>query len=165
MIARYSTPEMTTLWSEARRYQVWLDVELAATRAWETLGEVPAGTTERLRQKAAAAPLDDAFAERVAELEAQTRHDIVAFTRALSNPDFQPLCRKARAVSARMHFRPLQDGKTQLPEASHRGPGWAICLSRHGRGFIEMELIKVLLRKSATLLRGNGSTSKVKFKE
>jgi len=84
MIARYSTPEMTALWSEAHRYRVWLTVELAATRAWETLGDVPAGTADTLQAKADAAPLDDAFAERVAELEAETRHDIVAFTRALT---------------------------------------------------------------------------------
>ncbi len=84
MIARYSTPEMTALWSETRRYQTWLTVELAATGAWEALGDVPVGTADALQKKANAAPLDDAFAERVAELEAQTRHDIVAFTRALS---------------------------------------------------------------------------------
>lgn len=84
MIERYSTPEMTELWSEAHRYKVWLEVELAATRAWEELGDVPEGTSERLRQRANAAPLDEAFAKRVAELEAQTRHDIVAFTRALT---------------------------------------------------------------------------------
>jgi adenylosuccinate lyase len=84
MIERYSTPEMTALWSEAHRYRVWLTVELAATRAWETLDDVPAGTADILQEKADAAPLDDAFAARVAELEAQTRHDIVAFTRALS---------------------------------------------------------------------------------
>ena len=84
MIARYSTPEMTALWSETYRYQTWLTVELAATRAWEALGDVPAGTADALQAKAHAAPLDDAFAERVAELEAQTRHDIVAFTRALT---------------------------------------------------------------------------------
>ncbi len=90
MIDRYSTAEMTTLWSEAHRYRVWLTVELAATRAWETLGDVPAGTADALQQKADAAPLDDAFAERVAELEAQTRHDIVAFTRALSERFGEP---------------------------------------------------------------------------
>lgn len=84
MIARYSTPEMTTLWSEAKRYSVWLTVELAATKAWEDLGEIPEGTSANLRQKAEAAPLDEAFAERVAEIEAETRHDIVAFTRALT---------------------------------------------------------------------------------
>lgn len=84
MIDRYSTPEMTALWSETRRYQMWLRVELAATRAWETLGDVPGGTADSLQQKANADPLDDAFAARVDELEAQTRHDIVAFTRALT---------------------------------------------------------------------------------
>ncbi len=84
MIPRYSTPEMTALWSETHRYQTWLTVELAATRAWETLGDVPAGTADALQKQADAAPLDEAFAERVAELEAQTRHDIVAFTRALT---------------------------------------------------------------------------------
>ncbi|MBA2666402.1 MAG: adenylosuccinate lyase [Trueperaceae bacterium] len=84
MIERYSTPEMRALWSEAHTYRVWLDVELAATEAWERLGEVPAGTTAGLREAAAAAPLDEAFALRVAELEASTRHDIVAFTRALT---------------------------------------------------------------------------------
>lgn len=84
MIARYATPEMTTLWSEAERYRAWLEVELAATEAWEALGEVPAGASARLRAVAEARPLDEAFAARVAELEAVTRHDIVAFTRALS---------------------------------------------------------------------------------
>ena len=84
MIDRYSTPEMRSLWSEANTYRTWLEVELAATEAWEALGEVPSGTGARLRSAAAAAPLDDAFAARVAELEAITRHDIVAFTRALT---------------------------------------------------------------------------------
>lgn len=84
MIARYSTPEMTHLWSETYKYQTWLRIELAATRAWETLGQVPAGTTERIETRVREQPLDDDFAERVAALEAITKHDIVAFTRALT---------------------------------------------------------------------------------
>jgi len=84
VIDRYSTPEMRSLWSEANTYRTWLEVELAATDAWEALGQVPAGTGARLRVAAEAAPLDEAFAARVAELEAVTRHDIVAFTRALT---------------------------------------------------------------------------------
>lgn len=84
MIPRYATPEMRETWSEAQRYRTWLEVELAAVEAWEELGEIPAGTGRALRDAAAAAPLDDAFAERVAEIEAETRHDIVAFTRALT---------------------------------------------------------------------------------
>ncbi len=84
MVERYSTPEMRELWSEAQRYRTWLEVELAATEAFEALGDVPHGTAATLRAELAAQPLDDAFAARVAELESQTRHDIVAFTRALS---------------------------------------------------------------------------------
>ncbi|HEX7022712.1 MAG TPA: adenylosuccinate lyase [Trueperaceae bacterium] len=84
MIERYNTPEMKSLWSEANRYRVWCEVELAATEAWEEHGEVPAGTSRQLRAAFERRPLDDAFAERVAEIEATTRHDIVAFTRALT---------------------------------------------------------------------------------
>ncbi len=83
MIDRYTTPELKAIWSEVGRYQVWLEVELAATEAWEVLGEVPSGTTSRLRRRFQDDPLDEAFAGRVAELERITRHDVVAFTRAL----------------------------------------------------------------------------------
>ena len=84
MIDRYTTPEMSALWSEANKYRTWLTVELAATEAWESLGEVPAGTAAGILETLRNAPLDEAFAERVAEIEATTRHDIVAFTRALT---------------------------------------------------------------------------------
>jgi adenylosuccinate lyase len=84
VIDRYSTPEMKTLWSEAKKYQIWLEIELAATEAWEALGEVPQGTTARIRESLKHQELDEAFANRVAEIEAVTKHDIVAFTRALS---------------------------------------------------------------------------------
>jgi adenylosuccinate lyase len=84
VIDRYSTPEMRALWSEANRYRVWLEVELAAVDAWVTLGEVPLAAADDLRERSVNDPLDDAFAQRVAEIEAVTRHDIVAFTTALS---------------------------------------------------------------------------------
>ena len=84
MIDRYSTPEMRELWSEAERYRAWLSVELAAMEAFEELGSVPQGSATSVRAGLAEQPLDDAFALRVAEIEASTRHDIVAFTRALS---------------------------------------------------------------------------------
>lgn len=84
MIERYTPPTMKVLWSEATKYRTWLEVELAALDAWEALDKVPAGTADLIRGKLAAQPVDEAFATRVAELEAQTRHDIVAFTRALT---------------------------------------------------------------------------------
>ncbi|WP_420596227.1 adenylosuccinate lyase [Deinococcus sp.] len=84
MIDRYLTPEMKTLWSEASRYRAWLRVELSAMRAQGELGEVPGGAHAEFAPLTEANPLDDAFAERVAEIESVTRHDIVAFTTALT---------------------------------------------------------------------------------
>ncbi|KQR41007.1 adenylosuccinate lyase [Deinococcus sp. Leaf326] len=85
MIDRYLTPEMKSLWSEASKYRAWLKVELAAMDAQANHGEVPRGAHTTLVQKSEADPLDDAFALKVAEIEAVTRHDIVAFTRALTD--------------------------------------------------------------------------------
>ena len=84
MIDRYATDEMKRLWSETHRFATWLEVELAATEAWERLGQVPPGTVARIRDKLGRSPIDDVFARRVAELERLTRHDVVAFTRALA---------------------------------------------------------------------------------
>ncbi|MDX2004064.1 MAG: adenylosuccinate lyase [Meiothermus sp.] len=84
MIERYQTPEMATLWSEAKKYQTWAEVEILALEAWETLNQVPKGTATRLRKALKKKPIDAAFARRVDEIEAETRHDIVAFTRALT---------------------------------------------------------------------------------
>lgn len=84
VIDRYLTPEMKTLWSEASKYRAWLRVELAAMEAQARHGEVPPAAFHALSARAAADPLDEAFAARVAEIEAVTRHDIVAFTRALT---------------------------------------------------------------------------------
>ncbi|HKI57022.1 MAG TPA: adenylosuccinate lyase [Trueperaceae bacterium] len=90
MIERYSTPEMRRLWGGPARYEAWLQVELAATEAWEALGEVPAGTAQRIARALEGQPLDEAFAQRVAEIEATTRHDIVAFTRAVGERVGEP---------------------------------------------------------------------------
>lgn len=90
MIDRYLTPEMKTLWSEASRYRAWLRVELSAMQAQSELGEVPKEAYLALSEKSAADPLDEAFAARVAEIEAVTRHDIVAFTTALTERYGEP---------------------------------------------------------------------------
>jgi adenylosuccinate lyase len=84
MIDRYSTPELRALWSEASKYRAWLKVELAAMDAQAELGEVPREAHTELASKSQHDPLDEAFALRVAEIENVTRHDIVAFTTALS---------------------------------------------------------------------------------
>lgn len=83
MVPRYQTPEMVELWSEENRYRMWALVEAYALEAWEALGQVPKGLSQRLLEHLKEHPLDARFAQRVAGLEEVTRHDLVAFTRAL----------------------------------------------------------------------------------
>jgi len=83
MVPRYQTPEMARLWSEESRYRTWALVEAYALEAWEALGQVPQGLAQKLLEHLEKRPLDARFAQRVAELEEITRHDLVAFTRAL----------------------------------------------------------------------------------
>ena len=78
MIARYTRPEMAELWSEEAQFDAWLEVEIAAAAAWSKLGVIPAGDVEKIREKAS---FDVA---RIHEIEETTRHDVVAFTRAVS---------------------------------------------------------------------------------
>ncbi len=78
MILRYSRPEMTALWSEAQQFQSWLDVELAACAAWSEVGAIPPEDVATLYREAR---FDVA---RIHEIEETTHHDVVAFTRAVS---------------------------------------------------------------------------------
>ena len=79
MIDRYTRPDMGAIWTEEAQFQAWLDVELAACWAWaEATGQIPHEDVETLYQKAS---FDVA---RIHEIEAETRHDVVAFTRAVS---------------------------------------------------------------------------------
>ena len=73
MIERYSRPEMAAVWSDARRLEWWLEVELAATAVRESAGDVPAGTTERIRHRTR---LD---LGRMLAIEADVHHDVIAF--------------------------------------------------------------------------------------
>ena len=78
MLDRYSRPEMTQIWSDENKYAAWLKVEIAATNAWVEQGEVPAEDAKKIAENATFT------AERVAEIEETTHHDIVAFTRTVS---------------------------------------------------------------------------------
>jgi adenylosuccinate lyase len=78
MIARYTRPAMGRVWSETRRLELWLEVELGVTAAREKRGAVPAGTTSRLREHAR---ID---AERMAAIEAEVGHDVIAFLSMLA---------------------------------------------------------------------------------
>ncbi|WP_223702086.1 adenylosuccinate lyase [Sutcliffiella deserti] len=78
MIERYTRPEMGAIWTEQNRFQAWLEVEILACEAWAELGEIPKEDVKLLREKAT---FD---INRIKEIEEETRHDVVAFTRAVS---------------------------------------------------------------------------------
>ncbi|MEY4772870.1 MAG: hypothetical protein RLZZ346_2125, partial [Cyanobacteriota bacterium] len=73
MIERYTLPEMGAIWSEQAKFQSWLDVEIAATEANCDLGRVPAEAVATIKQKASFS------VERILEIEAEVRHDVIAF--------------------------------------------------------------------------------------
>ncbi|UNK19305.1 adenylosuccinate lyase [Paenibacillus sp. N3/727] len=78
MIERYSRPEMRAIWTEENKFRAWLEVELCACEAWAELGVIPKEDTAQLRKNAS---FD---IERIYEIEQETRHDVIAFTRAVS---------------------------------------------------------------------------------
>jgi len=78
MIDRYTRPEMGAIWTDENRYNAWLEVEILADEAWAELGDIPKEDVQKIRENAS---FDVA---RILEIEAETRHDVVAFTRAVS---------------------------------------------------------------------------------
>lgn len=78
MIARYTRPEMGAIWTEQNKYQSWLEVEILACEAWSELGDIPKEDVVKIRENAT---FD---IDRILEIEKDTRHDVVAFTRAVS---------------------------------------------------------------------------------
>ncbi|MGE6379468.1 adenylosuccinate lyase [Peribacillus muralis] len=78
MIERYTRPEMGNIWTETNRFNAWLEVEILACEAWSELGVIPKEDVKLLRENAT---FD---VERINEIEKDTRHDVVAFTRAVS---------------------------------------------------------------------------------
>lgn len=78
MLDRYSRKEMRDIWSEEAKFQAWLDVEILIDEAWSELGEIPKEDVEKIKQNA------KFNVERILEIEQQTRHDVVAFTRCVS---------------------------------------------------------------------------------
>ncbi len=78
MIERYGREVMRQVWTEENKFDAYLKVELLAAEAWRELGVVPAEDVEKLWAKASF------NIDRIKEIELQTRHDIVAFTRTVS---------------------------------------------------------------------------------
>lgn len=78
MIERYSRPVMRKIWTEENKFNAYLKVEILADRAWSELGVIPKEDVDKIE---ANAKFD---INRIYEIETQTKHDVVAFTRAVS---------------------------------------------------------------------------------
>lgn len=78
MISRYTRDEMGAIWTDENKYKAWLEVEILAAEAWAELGIIPKDEVENIRPNA---KID---VDRILEIEAETRHDVVAFTRQVS---------------------------------------------------------------------------------
>ena len=78
MIPRYSREQMRAIWTEENKFNAYLKVEILSAEAWRELGVVPSEDIDKLWKNATF------NIDRIKEIEEQTRHDIVAFTRAVS---------------------------------------------------------------------------------
>lgn len=81
MISRYTRPEMGAIWTEENKFKAWLEVEILACEAWAELGDIPKEDVKKIRERAS---FD---IDRIYEIEKETRHDVVAFTRAVSETE------------------------------------------------------------------------------
>ena len=81
MIPRYSRPEMVAIWSPETKFRIWFEIEAHATTALANLGVVPKEAAETIWAKGDAAIFD---VERIDEIEATTKHDVIAFLTHLS---------------------------------------------------------------------------------
>src|SRR5437016_5362116 len=78
LIARYTRPQMGRIWSDENKYRMWLTVELAATQTLAENGIVPKAAAEKLLQRS------DFELDRIREIEADVKHDVIAFTPAVA---------------------------------------------------------------------------------
>jgi adenylosuccinate lyase len=78
VISRYTRPEMARIWSDENRFRTWLAVEVAATETLAEAGLVPKEAAKAIRERA------DFRVERIHEIEAEVRHDVIAFTTAVA---------------------------------------------------------------------------------
>ncbi len=78
MIPRYTRPEMARIWSDENRFRTWLAVEVAATETLAAAGIVPKDAAKAIRERA------NFNVERIFEIEAEVKHDVIAFTTAVA---------------------------------------------------------------------------------
>ncbi len=78
MIARYTRPQMGQIWTDQNKYQMWMEVEAAASEVLAEDGIVPAEAAKAIRERGRFS------VERIQEIEAEVKHDVIAFTTAVA---------------------------------------------------------------------------------
>ncbi len=78
MVERYARKEMKEKWTQEARYAAWLEVEKAVVKAWNKLGLIPDEDAEKIVKNATFS------VERIDEIEAETKHDLIAFTTSVA---------------------------------------------------------------------------------
>ncbi|MGM0548652.1 MAG: adenylosuccinate lyase [Bacillota bacterium] len=78
MLSRYSRSQMENIWSEKRKYEIWLEIELAILKARADLGEIPQSAVDKIEKEA------KVDLKRIKAIEAKTRHDMIAFIEGIS---------------------------------------------------------------------------------
>jgi len=78
VIPRYTRPEMGRIWSDENRFRTWLAVEVAATETLAAAGIVPKDAARAIRERA------DFNVDRIFQIEAEVKHDVIAFTTAVA---------------------------------------------------------------------------------
>ena len=78
MIERYSRREVRKIWDEKNKYQIWLDIEIAAAQAMEKLKIIPKGVSAKVKKKA------KINVERIHKIESKVHHDVIAFLTSIN---------------------------------------------------------------------------------
>jgi adenylosuccinate lyase len=73
LIPRYSRKVVKDIWEDQNKFQIWLDIEILACEAMESLGQIPKGTTNKVKKKAFFK------VKEIETIEKKTRHDVIAF--------------------------------------------------------------------------------------
>ena len=78
MIERYSRKEIKSIWEEKNKYQIWLNIEIAAAQAMEKLKLIPKGVSAKIKSKAVI------NVDRIHKIEKKVHHDVIAFLTSIT---------------------------------------------------------------------------------
>ena len=78
MIKRYSRNEIAKIWDEKNKYQIWLNIEIAAAQSMEKLGIIPKGVASKIKKKA------KINVDKIHKIESKVKHDVIAFLTSIT---------------------------------------------------------------------------------